>query len=133
MIIATLLMLSACYPFHEVRFDALENSVASVFPEIEPTNTIDKEADFTTQRTQKLESLVGEIQGIENVKIVIIENAALVSLEFEEHLTKKDIKAKKKVIEYKIKQVDGGLRYVSVSAKEETIDRIYEILEKNKY
>lgn len=130
-VVVALLILSACAPLREVRFDVLENSVAGAFPEIESTNTIDIEADFITQRIQKLESLVEEMPGVENVKIAILENAALVYLEFEEHLVKKDIKAKKKVIEHKIKQVDSSLRYVSVSATEEMINKIYEVLEKN--
>ncbi|MCL1924697.1 MAG: YhcN/YlaJ family sporulation lipoprotein [Defluviitaleaceae bacterium] len=126
------LFLTACSPLREVRFDALENSVAYAFPELESTNVIDKEADFLTQRTQKLESLVLGIDGIEGANIVILENAALVSLDFNERLEKRDIKAKKKVVEHKIKQVDSSVKHVSVSVTDEIVQKIYDVLEKRK-
>ena len=124
------LILASCTPFREVRFDVLENSVASAFPEIESTNSIDKSANFIVQRMQKLEYLVSEIEGVEKPRIAILENTALVSLESNEGISKQDLKAKKKIIEYKIRQVDPSIKYVHVSATDDMIEKINEVLGK---
>lgn len=123
--------LTSCMPFREVRLGELEYAAFSSFPEIESTNTIDKSANFTLQRIQKLESLISEIENIGTPRIAIFENTALVSLDNStEDLPGLDLQAKKKIVEYKIRQVDPSIKYVYVSNSYDMGSRVDDLLHK---
>jgi|GEM_PF-3529455 len=145
MALAVTALSTGCSPLREVRFDTIQNSAQARSNEImkrhyenyakrEDSYTaehlslevveFDEETEFQRERIRVLENVISEIQGIEDVSIVLVENAAIVAISVIGEVGDTELKSIKNKIEQVIKETDISIRYVSVTAAPELIERI---------
>ena len=124
---------SGCTPLREVRFDTLQNSVRQRTEDLMQRNVGDHVQDFDRMTGHKedrivtLEDGIRQVIGIKDASVIIIENAAIVSVNLTEGTGNTAMPNIRRDIERRVKELDKSIRYVSVTASPEMIERLHEI------
>lgn len=137
LLLITLLM-TGCTPLREVRTDSLANNLKKQGEGVKRQLTtnlsevttdmmrFDGYQDIKERRTQRIETELETMHMVDRANVVIIENAAIVSINFSEEVSNRNVGKMKKQIKERVKSLDKGLRYVSVSASPEILEKLFE-------
>lgn len=136
---------TGCTPLREVRFDTIQNSSQAranaimkkyneqaykgeenyVVDELSvEVVEFDEQAEDRRERIGILENIINEIEGVEDVSIVLVENAAVVAISLMDETADDKLISIKKEIEQVVREIDSSIRYVSVTAAPELMERI---------
>ena len=129
-----LLIFAGCTPLRELRFDTIENSLkirtaplVTNSSEISHVEEFDNHLATNTTRIHFLEEEINKMYGVSDANVVILENAAIVSVDFNEDIREQDLARLKKSIEERVKNSDTSIKYVSVTSAPELMERLNEI------
>ena len=132
MILFVAILPSGCM-VREVRFDSLENSIQKRTADMIEKNVggyvqdLDRRMQTKEERIVNIENNVASINGVTSASVVILENAAIVSINIDEQIETSMMTALRRNVERKVKEVDRSIKYVSVTATPEMIEKLHEI------
>lgn len=130
---------TGCQPVRVVRTEPLQNSVhrataGRLSPSLEHWYTSENHVDqFSQKQTTRLERIVNlenhvtQITGVDTASVVIIENAAIVSISIENGIGKPGIAPLREEVSRQVKQIDPDIQYVSVTVSPELVQRYHEL------
>lgn len=145
MALAVTALSTGCSPLREVRFDTIQNSSQARANEIMKRHyenyakqednymvenlslevvEFDEDVEFQRERIRVLENIISEIEGIEDVSIVLVESVAVVAISVMGEVADNELIKIKNKIEQVIRETDVSIRYVSVTAAPELRERI---------
>ena len=131
-VVLCILFLVSCSPVREVRFEPLYNSISGAADGIIEKNVdYNVNVEYVEDRILKLEDSIISINGIKNASVIIIENAAIVSINLEEGIGNPSLPTIRRDIERRVKEIDKNIRYVSVTATPELIEKLHLITDGN--
>ena len=115
----------------EVRFDSLENSLYQrAMPIIQQRDAV---RNFDALNEQKdahlaeLEQDLSDIAGINEASVILMDNAAIVSINVDEGVGNHMLIGLRRQIEKTLKASDPSIKYVSVTSAPEMIERLHDI------
>lgn len=136
---------TGCSPLREVRFDTIQkSSQARANAIIKKSNLhvnkdnkaymveditsdvieFDQETQNYKERVEILEDIIGDMDGIHEASVVIMETSAIVSINILEEITNEELVKLKQDIEHEIKLIDSSIEHVSVTTAPEFVERI---------
>lgn len=141
-------LFTGCTPLREVRFDTIQNSShARANAIIKKSNSqvykndkaymveditsdvieFDHEAQNIKERIRILEDIIEDMDGINEANVVIMETAAIVSINITDEITNKKLVKLKQEIEQEIKLIDSSIKQVSVTTSPEFVEKLNNI------
>ena len=136
------LLLAGCQPLREVRTESLQASVqqatagriAPGLQQIENqlhghVTVFDEQQSAMQRRITYIEDELLLISGVDTVNVVIIENAAIVSVGLADNVSKAGITYLRDAISQQTKRLDPDIRYVTVTVSPELAERLNELSE----
>lgn len=138
-LVGLLLLGTGCTSGRTVRLDSMQevlrkqggsvnrnmaNNLSQVSHDVWGDNHAEKE-----DRVSRLERHLEEMRSVETASVVLIENAAIVSVNFKGDVKPSELTELKKEVKQNVRAFDKALRYVSVTASPEIMDKLYDITE----
>jgi len=126
-------LLVGCTPLRQVRFESLQSSTQNHVAKLSEKNNRNVAEEFDARnlvqgnRIETIESEIMKINGITEVEVVIIENAAILSIDLDENVKNREISKLKKHIEEKVREIDLELKYISVTTTSNFVDKLNEL------
>jgi len=133
-VLGFLLILTSCTPLRELRFDTIENSIKTrtqPLMDLGKNNHVEEFDEKTynnNERVDFLESEIAKMYGVTDASVVILENAAIISVDFDEDIREQDIARLKKSIEHRVKEKDSDIKYVSVTSAPELMEKLKDLV-----
>ena len=133
-------LISGCGPVREVRLDSMQEvlrkqggsvnkNIGANLHEVGKDLFHNSELSEKEQRVLYLEEAIKALGFVETANVVIIENAAIVSVNFKGDMDGELLPRLKKEVKARVRELDKTLRYVSVTASPEILDKLYDITE----
>lgn len=132
-----LFLMTGCSGVREVRFDSMQEVLKrqGTHPNKHLGNNLHEvvhQPDAKEKRVMELEAEIEKMPTIETANVVIIENAAIISVNFKGDASGSSLSRLKKEVKQRVREVDKTLRYISVTASPEILDKLYEISDNDK-
>ncbi|MCL1935088.1 MAG: YhcN/YlaJ family sporulation lipoprotein [Defluviitaleaceae bacterium] len=83
-------------------------------------------------RIENIENAITKMYGIKTANVLILENAAIVSISLDEGIGNPSVPTIRRDIEYKVRQIDPHIEHVSVSASAEIVEKLNDIRSQSK-
>lgn len=141
-ILACGLLLTGCQPLREVRTYPLQNSIhltpaGRIAPGLQQlehkltahVDSFDYHQSHLQERITYLENELLNISGIDTINVVIIENAAIISVSLQDNVSKAGISYLRDTIAQQTKRLDDDIRYVTVTVSPELAGFLDELSE----
>lgn len=138
-ILLAMLMFTGCTSIREVRLESLEEATkrqgygakrhmtANLSEVYGDSVKFEDYAEVREKRVELIERGLLQMGIVESANVVIIENSAVVSVNFTDAYKGRELTKLKRQIKNKVKEIDKSLRFVSVTASPEIIERLHDI------
>ena len=103
-----------------------EYTYDDITSDVNEFDNLSKDIDL---REKNISNEILKINNIKNVSIAIIDDSALVGIEFINDLSDKEIKKLKRSIELNVKNLDKNIKHVTITVVPELISRINNVLD----
>lgn len=103
-----------------------EYTYDDITSDVNEFDNLSKDIDL---REKNISNEILKINNIKNVSIAIIDDSALVGIEFINNLSDKEIKKLKRSIELNVKNLDKNIKHVTITVVPELISRINNVLD----